>query len=109
MCSEGNESNNGWCSITVSSSVVPSEVIGAASGAGSVTPSGGRSRPPLESEVTGGLPPPPIDHGRSTLSHLAHAGGAAPAVPSYRVLGSDSVQAYAFGSGGSRVGVFLWE
>ena len=41
-----------------------------------------------------GLLPPPVDHARSTLSHLAHAGGAAPDAPSCRDLGSDSDQVY---------------
>ena len=41
-----------------------------------------------------GLPPPPADHSRSTLSHLAHAGGATPAAPSCRVLGRDSNQTF---------------
>ena len=40
----------------------------------------------------GSLPPPPVDPARSTLSHLAHAGGAASAAPSFRVLGRDSDQ-----------------
>ena len=40
----------------------------------------------------GGLPLPPACHTRSTLSHLAHAGGAAPVAPSCRVLGRDSDQ-----------------
>ena len=35
---------------------------------------------------------PPEDHARSALSHLAHAGGAAPVVPSCKVLGRDSDQ-----------------
>ena len=38
------------------------------------------------------LPLPPADHARSTLSHLAHEGGAAPVAPSCRVLGRDSDQ-----------------
>ena len=32
VCSQGRESNNRWCSIAMSFSVVPSEVIGASSG-----------------------------------------------------------------------------
>ena len=40
----------------------------------------------------GGLPLTPADHARSTLSHLAQAGGAAPAAPSCRILGRDSDQ-----------------
>ena len=40
----------------------------------------------------GSLSLPPADHARSTLSHLAHAGGAAPVAPSCRVLGRDSDQ-----------------
>ena len=38
----------------------------------------------------GSFPLPPADHARGTLSHLANAGGAAPAAPSCRVLGRDS-------------------
>ena len=38
------------------------------------------------------LPPPPVDHVRSTPSHLAHAGGAVPAAASCRVLESGSDQ-----------------
>ena len=40
----------------------------------------------------GSLPLPPADQAKSTLSHLAHAGGAAPAAPRCRVLGRDSDQ-----------------
>ena len=39
--------NNRWYSVAMPSSVVPSELTGATSGASSTTPSGGRSRPPL--------------------------------------------------------------
>ena len=63
-----------------------------------------------------GLPPPPVDHpgARSTLSCLAHAGGAALATPSCRVLESDSDQAYVGAAqsvrrGSSRVSVFPGE
>lgn len=42
----------------------------------------------------GGLHSPPANHARSTPSCLAHAGGAAPAAPSFRVLGEDSDQAF---------------
>ena len=52
VCSQGNESNNRWCSITMSFSVVPSEVVGAASDFCSGIPSGSRPRPPLESGIT---------------------------------------------------------
>ena len=48
----GSESNNRWCLVTMPSSVVPSEVIGATSCAYSWTPSGGLPCPPLESEMT---------------------------------------------------------
>ena len=110
---QGNENNNGWCSGTVPSSVVPSEVIGATSVACSWTPSGGRPCPSLASEITSGLPLPPAVHARGTLSHIAHAGGAVIAAPSCRVLGSDSEHVWvlpgAFGSGGSSAGVFPWE
>ena len=40
----------------------------------------------------GGLPLLPADHTRSTLSHLAHAGGVAPVAPTCRVLGRYSDQ-----------------
>ena len=51
VCSQENESNK-WYSVSMPSSVLPSEVIGAASGACSWTPRGGLPRPPLESEIT---------------------------------------------------------
>ena len=50
--SQASESNNRWCSITMSTSVVPSEVVGASSGSCSGIPSGGGPCPPLESEIT---------------------------------------------------------
>ena len=40
----------------------------------------------------GGLPLPPADHARSTLSHLAHAGAVAPVALICRILGRDSDQ-----------------
>ena len=40
-----------------------------------------------------GLPPPRVDHARSTPSCLGHAGGSAQAAPSCRVPGSGSDQA----------------
>ena len=80
-----------WCSVAMSSFVLPSEVVGAASGSCSGIPSGGELCPPLESEITGDFPPPLADHARSTPSHLAHAGSAVLAAPS-RVLGRDSDQ-----------------
>ena len=49
VCSQGSESNNRWCSISVSFSVVPSET---ASDFCSGIPTGGGPRPPLESEIT---------------------------------------------------------
>ena len=52
VSSQGSESNNGWCLVTMPSSVVLSEVIGVTSGTCSWTPSGGRLHPPLESAVT---------------------------------------------------------
>ena len=55
-----------------------------------------------------GLPPLPVDHSRSTPSHLVHAGGAAHAALSCGVLGSDSNQA-CVGGGGSRVSIFSGE
>ena len=52
VSSQGSESNNRWCLVTMPSSVVRSEVIGTASDACSWTPSGGEPHPPLESEIT---------------------------------------------------------
>ena len=49
---QGSESTNTRCLVTMPSSVVPSEVIGATSSAYSQTPSGGGPHPPLESEIT---------------------------------------------------------
>ena len=40
------------------------------------------------------LPPPPVDHARSSTSYLTHIGGAAPAAPSCRVLGRENDQAF---------------
>ena len=51
VCSQLSESNNRWCSVA-SSSVVPSEVVWAASGFCSGISSGGGLCPPLESEIT---------------------------------------------------------
>ena len=73
----------------MSFSVVPSEVVGDAGDFCSVIPSVRGPRPPLESEITAVVFP---CHLRGTLSHLAHAGGAIPAVPSFRFLGRDSDQ-----------------
>ena len=70
------------------------EVIETTDGACSWNPSSGRLHPPLESDTCGGLSPPPVDHARSTLSHLAPTGGAAPVASSCRFLGRDSDQVY---------------
>ena len=51
------------------------------------------------SDSCGGLPLLLADHARSTLSHLAHTGGAAQAAPSFRILGSDRNQACGHGLG----------
>ena len=50
--SQGTKRNNRWCFISVSSSVVPSEVFGAASSSCSEIPSGGGPCPALESVIT---------------------------------------------------------
>ena len=92
LCSWGSKSKNRWCSITMSSSLVSSEVVEAAGGSCSGIPSGGGPCPPLESDITVVVCLCP-DHTRSTPSHLAHTGGVAPATSSCQVLGSDSVQA----------------
>ena len=52
VCSQGSKGSNRWCSITMSFSVVPSEVVWAASGFCSGISSGGGLCPPLESEIT---------------------------------------------------------
>ena len=76
VSSNRSESNNRWRSVAVPSSVVISEVIGAASGDYSWTPWWWRDTF-MESDNSGGLPPPPIDQARSTTSRLSHTGGAA--------------------------------
>ena len=77
----------------MSFSVVPCEVVGAASDFWSCILSGSGQHTLLESEITVVVCPlPPADHARSTLSHLSHTGCAAPAAPSCRVLGRDSDQ-----------------
>ena len=69
------------------------EVNGVASDFCSGISNGSGPCPPLESGITAaGLPLPPAGHARSTPSHLAHTGGAAPVAPSCRVLGRDSDQ-----------------
>ena len=50
--SQGSKGNNRWCSVTMSFSVVPSEVVGAASDFCSGIPSVARPWPHLESEIT---------------------------------------------------------
>ena len=52
MCSQGSQSNIRWYSVAMSSSVLPSEVVGAASGSCSGIYSGGGPCTPLESEIT---------------------------------------------------------
>ena len=52
VCSQESETNNRWCSVTVPSYVVLSEVIRATNHACSHTPVSGRPCPPLESEIT---------------------------------------------------------
>lgn len=105
VSSQGSESNSGWCLATTPSSVVPSEMTGARSGAYTQAPSDGSPCPPLESEMTAWFAPPPVDHTRSTPLHLAHAGGAAQAAPSCRVLRNDSDEA-CVGTAGS---IWQWQ
>ena len=52
VCSRGRKSTSRWCSIAMSFSVVPSEVVGTASDFFSGIPSGGGPWPPLESGIT---------------------------------------------------------
>ena len=110
VCSQGSKSNNMCCSIPMSFSVVPSEVVGAASGSCSGIPSGGRPRPPPESEITAMVCPCHLRTTQEAPSGLDHAGGAAPASPSCRVLGRESSSIWVlprvFGSGSCRA-VFL--
>ena len=68
------------------------KVNGAASDFCSDISHGSGPCPPLESGITGVLPLLPADYARSTLSYLAHTGGAAPVAPSCRVLERDSNQ-----------------
>ena len=57
VCSQGSKGNSRWCSVTVSFSVVPSEVVGAASDFCSGISTGSGSHPPLESEITAVISP----------------------------------------------------
>ena len=57
VCSHGSESNNRWCSVTVSFFVVPSEVVGAASDFCSGISSDSGPCSPLESEITAAVYP----------------------------------------------------
>ena len=52
VCSQQSKNNNRWCSDSMSSSVLPSEVIVTASDSCSGTSSGSGPFPPLESEIT---------------------------------------------------------
>ena len=52
VCSQGSQSNNRWCCVTMSFSVVSSEVVGAANDFCSSILRGSGPRPPLESEIT---------------------------------------------------------
>ena len=92
VCSQGSKVNNRWCSITMSFSVVPSEVVGAASDFCSGIPSGGGPHPPLEPLILQWFAPATSSLPRKNPpSHLAHVGGATPTAPSCRVFrrGSD--------------------
>ena len=71
----------------MSFSVVPSEVVGAAGDYCSGIPCCGRPLPPLESVIT-----LVVCHTGSPLPHLDHTRGAAPAAPSFMVLGKGSDQ-----------------
>ena len=50
--SQGSESNSGWCSVALPSSMPLSDVTWASGGTCSQTPSGGGPHPPLESVMT---------------------------------------------------------
>ena len=73
VCFQGNESNSGWCSVAVHSFA---PISGAAGGSCSSAPSCGGPHHLWSVDRGGGLPLPPADHTRSTLSCLAHTGGA---------------------------------
>ena len=90
--SEECESKNKWCLVAVPSSVVHPEVTGTANGpAYGLLMVAGHAHSGVSNNCSS-LPPPPVDYLRSTPSCLAHAGGAAQAVLSCRVLGRDSDQ-----------------
>ena len=115
VSSKESERNNRWCSVTMPSSVVPSEVIGAASGARLWNPSGGEPHPPLESEITTVVGPHHlVDHAKTTPFHLAYTGGSTQAAPSCRYWEVTVIKhAWAlpgvFFSDSSRAGMFLGE
>ena len=83
VSSQGSESNSGCFSVAMTSSVVSSEVIGAASISCSRTPTGHRPCPPLESEITVVVCPASF---RPHKKHLTHTEIAAQASLSCKVL-----------------------
>ena len=68
--SQGSESNNGWCLVSVPSVLMP-EITGAAGGACSKNPRGGRPCSPLESEMSVVV----YAHTRGALRSVAHTRG----------------------------------
>ena len=77
VCSQRSESNNSWCSVAMFSSVLPSEVVEAASGSYSGIPSGSGPCPPLESVITAVVCP----HQLQTTQEAPH-----PTQPTQEVL-----------------------
>ena len=75
VCSQGSESNNGGAWLQCPSLCWPLSWLRPQGGVCSQTPNVGGPRPPLESEITAGLLPSPVDHTKVIPSHLVHAGG----------------------------------
>ena len=69
LCSQRSESHERQCSVTISFSVVTSEVVGAASGSYSGIPSGGGPCPPLESMINAMV----YLHHLQTLQEASHS------------------------------------
>ena len=91
VCSQGSESNNGWCSVAVPSFLPTYEVLGVTSGVYSQTPSGGRPFLPLVSEITAvALPSTNRSYKSQCIAlspplPLAHTRGAQPPVAHIRI------------------------
>ena len=88
VCSQGSESNNRWCSLTM-----PSSAIEATSGASSWMPNSGGPCLSLESEITGVVCPSTCRPCKKHLNPLSPCRRCCTGCSQLQVLGSDSDQA----------------